>query len=499
MQPSKLRFVPLNADELRDFFVAAHRETYKRTFGKDIPDEFLAVEFERSRKYAEADPTSSVVAVVDGQPVGICQLEVRNFGTDYGWIHFYYVAPEYRGRGYGRQMIDYSAEYFLHKGLTQIFLRVGAVNGSAEQFYKHCGFVRSPSGDNDSEHMMVYYLDGSTPDAAAIAELYGEPTAYEMSDNSHGASDKRFTMVAEYPVLGKIAVKVARNLFTTPERVCGWAALAEHYNTLGVYAPKFIPTASGELSAVVGNYVVHAEEFSKFVPDGDVDYDASAEARLSALGRIAANRLKPPLPWTSPYAMYDKFDASDDAPELYENGLRLIRRIIECYPEHAERANAIWLNYERRRSEFEPTYRTLPQASFQADMNKSNLLFDNGKFAGLMDFNLAGTDAVLSYAMYECFYYMTETEITRAVTERDTREIDERAARNLGFVAREYKFGATEHSAFNAFYNLAAPFWGAHYETYNTLLRDRDGEFVPHILDFVEWQLNRSDVSDWLP
>ncbi|MDR2614970.1 MAG: GNAT family N-acetyltransferase [Oscillospiraceae bacterium] len=500
--PQELYFAPLNVDEHRDFCAAAHRETYRLTFGKEITDEYIEKELASTRKQFELNPQRVQYAMIGGSPVGIVELEVRSFGTDYGWIHFYYIAPELRGRGYGRRLIDYSVEYFRRLGLTQIFLRVGKINGAAEEFYKHCGFVRSPNGDREGEHMMVYYLDDTLPDAAAIFSLFGgavAPVKYELSDNSHGANDKRFTIIAEYGALGKVVIKAAKNLFTTPERVGGWAALAEHYNSLGIYAPRFIKTGNGEYGAVVGEYVVYAEEFARYAPDESIDYTSSAEARLTLLGRVAANPIAPLLPFTSPYAMFDKFSDDDEAPEMYENGLNTARSIAEKYPEHADRANGLLREYERRRDAFEPVYRALPQSSFQADMNISNLLFDGGEFVGLMDFNLSGTDAALGYAMYECYYYMTEDEIMTAIKERDTRELDERLRLNFGYVAREYSFTDAERAAFNALYNLAAPFWGANYTTYNELMRDHGGEYVPQILDFIEWQMNRSDVGDYLP
>jgi hypothetical protein len=56
--------------------------------------------------------------------------------------------------------------------------------------------------------MMVYYLDDTLPDAAAILSLFGgaeAPVKHELSDNSHGANDKRFTE------LSVLTEPVARN------------------------------------------------------------------------------------------------------------------------------------------------------------------------------------------------------------------------------------------------------------------------------------------------
>jgi len=334
----------------------------------------------------------------------------------------------------------------------------------------------------------------------AALRLYNpeKPHDYEVSDSSRGKTDRRFTIIAEYPA-GKIVVKLARNSFTAPERVAGWAQLAAHYNNLGIYAPRFLRSINGEYGTAQGKYCIWAEEFAKYLPNETISYEASAQARLASLGRVAANPA-PLAPWPSPYAMYDKFCAEDEVPELYENGLRLMREISAKFPEYAPRTATIMKKYERRRAAFEPLYRVLPKAVFQADMNKSNLLFDNSKFAGLMDFNLSGTDAVLSYALYECHYTMTEEELD-GIKRGDLRVIsmEERTRRNLAYVAQEYHFTDAERAAWGTFYNLAAPFWGYHFCAYKKWIRECGAQYIPQILDFIEFQMTRTDVGGWLP
>jgi hypothetical protein len=226
-----------------------------------------------------------------------------------------------------------------------------------------------------------------------------------------------------------------------------------------------------------------------------MNYEQSAEARLTMLGRVAANKLAPPLDYPTPYAMFDIFDETDELPEIYDNGLKIVRRICDNYPQFADCAITLMREYERRRADFEPIYRALPQASFQADMNKTNLLFDGEKFVGLMDFNLSGTDTVLAYAFYECHYYMTEAEIRNTILTRSTTVIDNRTLRNFGYVGREYNFSDKEKDAFSEFYRLAVPFWGSNCHTYHELISESGKMYVPKIRDFIEQILNAADVT----
>jgi GNAT superfamily N-acetyltransferase len=494
-----LQFIPLNIDDHIDFCTAAHRETFRLTFGSEISDEYLEREHEKMREHYALDPASVVLATLAGKRIGLAEIQTRGkTGSAYGWVNFFYITPEERENGYGAELIKYAAGYFRSLGLTQIFLRVGRINKAAARFYLRNGFIRSPNGDRDSELLLVHYIDGLPFDVSDILQLYGAQMNYEISDNSHGDKDRRFTIIAEFAGMGKIVIKAARNAFTTPERVAGWASLAQHYNALGIYAPRFLRNANGGYGSIVGGCCVYAEAFAKFAPDESINYEQSAEARLTALGKAAAHPA-PIVPWPAPYALYDKFDENDDAPEIYDNGLRVIRRISEQFPQYAGRAASIMREYERRRTEFELVYRALPKAVFQADMNRSNLLYDNSRFVGLWDFNLSGTDAVLAYAFYECFYYMTEAESDIIKQGAVTVPIaEERLRRNLGYVARAYTFTDAEKASFGTYFNLAVPFWGANAEAYHKLIRDHCAAYIPQILDFVEFQMTRRDVDDWL-
>ncbi|MDR3310491.1 MAG: GNAT family N-acetyltransferase [Oscillospiraceae bacterium] len=165
-----LTFEPLKTEEFRAFWAAAHRETFRLTFGSEIADSDLAKELDRTRGYSEKSPDSSVIGTVGGTPAAIAQLEKRaGGGGSFGWVHFYYVSPQFRGNGYGRKLVDYSVEYFRNFELTRFYLRVAEINAGAIQFYLKCGFTRSPNGDKSGragrELMMAYDCCGS--DSAA--------------------------------------------------------------------------------------------------------------------------------------------------------------------------------------------------------------------------------------------------------------------------------------------------------------------------------------------
>jgi len=154
---------PLDVDNFLDFVVAAHRETFNITFRSEITNEFLDKELAGMRENCSNDENSVVGSFVGGELVGLAVLETRSRSDDskFGWIHFYYVSPQFRRLGVGLRLVGYSVEYFSALGLTEFFLRVGEHNGEAQAFYHSAGFSRIPEGDktgiNGVNELMMKY------------------------------------------------------------------------------------------------------------------------------------------------------------------------------------------------------------------------------------------------------------------------------------------------------------------------------------------------------
>lgn len=79
-----------------------------------------------------ADRQGFVVGIKDGQPVG-CISAVR-YGSDYGFVGFYIVRPEWRGQGYGLQLWQ--------KAMEQLAGRVVGLDGvvAQQENYRKSGF-----------------------------------------------------------------------------------------------------------------------------------------------------------------------------------------------------------------------------------------------------------------------------------------------------------------------------------------------------------------------
>jgi ribosomal protein S18 acetylase RimI-like enzyme len=77
------------------------------------------------------------VAMLDGREIGKIGL---NYENGLGYIFGVCILPEYRGRGYGRAMLDAVLNRHFAAGDTPVILEVAVKNNGALTLYKSCGF-----------------------------------------------------------------------------------------------------------------------------------------------------------------------------------------------------------------------------------------------------------------------------------------------------------------------------------------------------------------------
>jgi ribosomal protein S18 acetylase RimI-like enzyme len=77
------------------------------------------------------------IAALDGEPVGT--LNVQEIGGD-AYIYGFVVRPEYRGRGYGKEMLARAIEHILGARPQPIYLEVETENDPAFGLYRSFGF-----------------------------------------------------------------------------------------------------------------------------------------------------------------------------------------------------------------------------------------------------------------------------------------------------------------------------------------------------------------------
>jgi len=69
---------------------------------------------------------------------------IKLFGTEYGEIKRMYVRPEFRGRGFAKQLLDHLTDYARSQGVEILRLETGIHQHAAIGLYEQVGFRRIP-------------------------------------------------------------------------------------------------------------------------------------------------------------------------------------------------------------------------------------------------------------------------------------------------------------------------------------------------------------------
>lgn len=92
----------------------------------------------------EEDASYIYIAEVNNKVVGKVHLEISNC---VGGIFGLGVLPEYRSKGYARQILNLSINKLKEKGTKEIMLQVSVINKNALHLYKSCGFEETSTMD----------------------------------------------------------------------------------------------------------------------------------------------------------------------------------------------------------------------------------------------------------------------------------------------------------------------------------------------------------------
>ena len=124
----------------RAFYTALHRETWQMLYGTE-PDYDPGAFFEAALGAVRADRRASSVAMLGEEPAGVVELDPeRDAAEKVGHIRFLALAPQFRGKGLGPQLLGQAVSVLRPLGRDRLRLLCAPENGKARRFYDRHGF-----------------------------------------------------------------------------------------------------------------------------------------------------------------------------------------------------------------------------------------------------------------------------------------------------------------------------------------------------------------------
>lgn len=121
-------------------YVDARLDAWRLLYDSD--DGFQADGFWREARLAsEREPNALVEVMLGSTPVGLVQLDPDRFAQQgVGYIPFLYLAPQWRGKEIGAQLLGHAVAYYRGRGRSKLQLSVSKRNTHALHFYDKYGF-----------------------------------------------------------------------------------------------------------------------------------------------------------------------------------------------------------------------------------------------------------------------------------------------------------------------------------------------------------------------
>ncbi|WP_101844706.1 GNAT family N-acetyltransferase [Halobacillus sp. Marseille-P3879] len=134
-----MHFETIDIDKHRDQVVEFRKDSFKVSFGK--MSNFEKLDYINWLEQKTNDfPGGFVLVEEDKRYIGQLELSIREYeGKMIGYVHLYYLIPEMRGKGKGKELNEYAIKFFKEHHVSDYHLRVSITNTSAINFYHKIG------------------------------------------------------------------------------------------------------------------------------------------------------------------------------------------------------------------------------------------------------------------------------------------------------------------------------------------------------------------------
>ena len=218
-----------------------------------------------------------------------------------------------------------------------------------------------------------------------------------LIDSTHDAADVRLNYIVDR----RWVLRFCNAPDMTERRMGDLNCLIGRCRALGWQCPAFIADRDGRYLHPWKSFVCYLSEFV----DLPVADDAELEDEDVLIREVAVNVARfaetyRDVDLSETMGMYSLFDLSPfDIPAGIDEKQENVNQLLALLRDEGEAdlADRLEARHADIRGKLRAVYRELPRCVFQGDENTSNVLVDAaGHFAGLIDFNMAGTEVIVN-------------------------------------------------------------------------------------------------------
>ena len=100
--------------------------------------------------------------LVGSPPVGIAEIRFRDSlmtGEIDSYLEELYVAPDHRGRGFGKTLLERALEVARERGATRMDLATAVSDKAARRLYESLGFINEEKPGDPTTQMLFYEIE----------------------------------------------------------------------------------------------------------------------------------------------------------------------------------------------------------------------------------------------------------------------------------------------------------------------------------------------------
>ena len=266
-------------------------------------------------------------------------------------------------------------------------------------------------------------------------------------DTSHDNDDKRLNYILD----DKYVLKINSTRAMWEERLQEIHRLISRYRSIGVYCPDFLSSLDGKFSYAWQKdgreYTCFVEEYAVYPLFDEKMEEHVRKEVVEHLGILASKYTGIDLSEAkSMWSIIDLAPLDVDIDEKQENTNMLVAALRQNgYDELAGKVDAF---NSMLREKIMTVFRKLPRCVYQGDLNSGNELQNNGHFAGLIDFNMSGTDVNINVFLNETNWFPDGEEFDALTVSDIISKQDTEQNSCLAVILRHYTLNEDEQYAF---------------------------------------------------